>query len=655
MRHIIYRWVLIYIILWLYYTNATIIYAQSFPYDPIIRSPSKYNSKELKKGDNQYMTRQDFESQYKIVPNPSDSLLQPFLYKQNSWPWRVGVFSGFNYAYCGTWENTFGPNKRDKTLYNGTGFNVTGSIDYFLTPAKRRLRFAVGTAFGYQNYITRDVYEDYLHSLAAARTPGVSRDQVTIDQRASEDTYLTAGMVMTFTLTRGHRNPYATTFIEVTARGGLFHTQAATITAFIPSQNTTVPTASMVTGGALIRTVNPSSNLYHPGALGSLALFFPLRNNWNVGIQAQGFISQLNYLIVNGQEEQLYEFKRKHGGFSVGIAIRRSFPHRRLIPIKNDTDTSNTNFSRDVITNNIPPDPIIVSSSLTKNKRRRENMGKSSFMMRQGYDTTHIQTIPNDPNLQPFLYRQNPKSWPWRVGIFGGVNLANCGTWESLSSSSTGNYAQHNGVGINLTGNVDYYLTPDTRQLRFGIGTAFGYQNSNTREGYRNYLYDLAAARTPRVSRDQVTILQGASINTYLTAGLLGTYTFHRKAIAVELGIRGGLFRTEAATISAFIPSQGTVFPMGPLVEGGVLIQRVSPDSKLYHGGGTMSLGVFFPFSKNWQLGVQAQGLSTKLNYLIINGIDDQTTSYKKSYNSFSFGIALRRLLPRRYLVPVAK
>ncbi|GAB4022898.1 hypothetical protein [Spirosoma koreense] len=263
-----------------------------------------------------------------------DTTFQTFILVRRLSPWRVGLFAGPNFAYCGTWENTFGPNKRDKTLYNGAGFNITANIDYFLTPATRRLRFAVGTAFGYQNYITRKIYRDYLYGLAAALTPPVTSDQVTIRQRASEDMFLTVGPALTFTLARSRKNPDATTFIEAAARGGLFRTEAATIAAFIPSQGTLPPgtVPSLVEGGRLLRSVNPSSNLYHLGAIGSLGVFFPLSNNWNIGVQGQGFITQLNYLIVNGIDNQMYEFKRKHGGFSAGIAVRKGFVQKKLIP-----------------------------------------------------------------------------------------------------------------------------------------------------------------------------------------------------------------------------------------------------------------------------------------------------------------------------------
>ncbi|MFD2937009.1 hypothetical protein [Spirosoma flavum] len=278
------------------------------------------------------LSRTDFKAQASDVAelDDCDTTFQTFILVRRLSPWRVGLFAGPNFAYCGTWENTFGPNKRDKTLYNGAGFNITANIDYFLTPATRRLRFGIGASFGYQNYLTRSIYSDYLYGLATAR--GFTRDQVTIRQRASEDMFLTVGPVLTFTLARSRRNPDATTFIELGARGGLFRTEAATIAAFTPSTLSLPAVPSFVQGGGLLRSVNPSSNLYHLGALGSAAIFFPLRNNWNIGVQGQGFITQINYLIVNGVDDQLYEFKRKHGGFTVGLAVRKGFVQKKLIP-----------------------------------------------------------------------------------------------------------------------------------------------------------------------------------------------------------------------------------------------------------------------------------------------------------------------------------
>lgn len=284
------------------------------------------------------LRRDDFKSYANDVAelDDCDTTFQTFVLVRRQSPWRIGLFAGPNFAYCGTWENTFGSTKRDNSLYNGAGFNITGNVDYFLTPATRRLRFGIGTAFGYQNYITRSSYRDYLYGLA--QSVGFSQGQVTINQRSSEDMYITVGPVLTFTIARSRKNPDATTFIEAGARGGLFRTEAATITAFTPSTLNLQGLPSFVEGGGLIRSVNPSTRLYHLGALGSLAVFFPIGNNWNLGVQGQGFITKLNYLIVNGVDGnpqargQLYEFKRTHGGFSAGLAVRKSFVQKKLIP-----------------------------------------------------------------------------------------------------------------------------------------------------------------------------------------------------------------------------------------------------------------------------------------------------------------------------------
>jgi hypothetical protein len=269
------------------------------------------------------LRRDEFKAQASDVAelDDCDTTFQTFILVRRLSPWRVGLFAGPNFAYCGTWENTFGPVRRDNSLYNGAGFNITANIDYYFTPATRRLRFGVGTAFGYQNYITRGAYRDYLYGLGQAAPINASPGQVTIRQRASEDMFLTVGPVLAFTVARSRRNPDATTFIELGLRGGLFRTEAATISASVPSQS-----------DRLIRTVNPSSKLYHPGGILSLGVFFPVGNNWNIGVQAQGFYTRLNYLIVNGVQDQLYEFSRKHGGFSAGVAVRKGFIQKKLIP-----------------------------------------------------------------------------------------------------------------------------------------------------------------------------------------------------------------------------------------------------------------------------------------------------------------------------------
>ncbi|RIV25357.1 hypothetical protein DYU11_08625 [Fibrisoma montanum] len=267
------------------------------------------------------LNRQDFKSVASDVAelDDCDTTFQTFILVRRQSPWRVGLFAGPNFAYCGTWENTFGPNRRDNSLYNGAGINVTANVDYFLTRPERRLRFGVGGVLGYQNYVTRRVYRDFLFSLANAR--GISSDQVLFKQRASDDFYIALGPVVTFNFSRNRTGLRTGTFLELGLRGGLFRTEAATITASVPSQ-----------ADLLIRSVNPSTKILRPGGILSLGVFFPLRNNWHIGVQAQGFYTRLNYLIVNGIDDQLLEFSRKHGGFSAGIGVRKGFIERKLIP-----------------------------------------------------------------------------------------------------------------------------------------------------------------------------------------------------------------------------------------------------------------------------------------------------------------------------------
>ncbi len=255
--------------------------------------------------------------------NNCDTTLQTFVYVRRPSPWRAGLFLGPNFAYCGTWEGTFGSLPRDNTLYNGTGFNITGNIDYFFSRPERRFRLGVGTAFGFQNYFTRGGYKDYVLTLADQQ--GIPRSSVEYRQRASEDMYITVGPVATVDLFRSRKYPSRVTYLEFAARGGLFRTEAATIIGFVPDQS-----------NRLIRQVDPSTNIWHPGILGSLAILFPIANNWQLGVQGQGFYTRVNYLITNGQQANqistLYEYSRKHGGFSVGVALRKTFTEKRLIP-----------------------------------------------------------------------------------------------------------------------------------------------------------------------------------------------------------------------------------------------------------------------------------------------------------------------------------
>ena len=271
--------------------------------------------------------RNDFKAQAADVAelDDCDTTFQTFLLVRRPSPWRLGFYLGPNFAYCGTWEGTFGNNPRDKTLYNGTGINFTANIDYYLTRATRRLRFGVGAAVGYQNSFTRSAYKDELYNIGAQI--GIPQSAIEVKARPSEDMFLLVGPVVSFDFLRSRRNPERTSFIEAGIRGGIFRSEAATITGTVPSQ-----------GYRLIRAVSPGTVIIHPGALFSLGVFFPISNYWHLGLQAQGYITRLNYIIGNGATvngatiNTLVPFERKNGGFNVGIGVRRDFRQKKLIP-----------------------------------------------------------------------------------------------------------------------------------------------------------------------------------------------------------------------------------------------------------------------------------------------------------------------------------
>lgn len=277
--------------------------------------------------------RSDFKARNSNIAEIADcdTTIQTFILIRRPSPWRIGGFVGPNVAYCGTFPNTFGPNPRDNSTYNGIGLNLMGNVDYFLSKPTSRLRFALGTAFGYQNYWMRPGYRDNFYDRGVAL--GYQRNQIQIRQRSGDDFYVTVGPMLSWIFARSKRNPTCTTFLELALRGGLFRTESALIAAYAPS-------AANPGRNELVRMVTPTDRILKPGVLASLGVFFPLRNNWHLGVQANGFYTKVDYFIVDGvsptnpttERNILWEFSRKHGGFSAGLAVRKGFVERKLIP-----------------------------------------------------------------------------------------------------------------------------------------------------------------------------------------------------------------------------------------------------------------------------------------------------------------------------------
>ncbi|WP_266366850.1 autotransporter outer membrane beta-barrel domain-containing protein [Tellurirhabdus rosea] len=245
-----------------------------------------------------------------------DTTLQTFILKRGMSPWRLAFNAGPNFAYCGSWEGTFGPNQRDNTLYNGAGIHLSTGLDYFF-PQKNRLRFGLGGTFGYQNFFTRNSYKDFLVDMG--RQMGIPESQIKLKNRPSEDFYLTLGPVLTYDLKRAS-GPVCVPYLEAALRGGVYRTDAALVGAYADGTD------------RLIRLVSPGSRHYRPGVNFSLGAFFPLRNNWHWGVQAQGWLTRQNYFIINGQQDVLMDYDRQHGGFNAALAVRKSFTEKKLVP-----------------------------------------------------------------------------------------------------------------------------------------------------------------------------------------------------------------------------------------------------------------------------------------------------------------------------------
>lgn len=227
-------------------------------------------------------------------------------------PWRIGGFIGPSAAYCGSWEGTFNSDKfRDKSLFNGIGFHAALNADYFFKNSEpKRVKFGLGAMAGYQTFFMRNDVDDFIDKVVAAS----GSSQAIVKKGSSEDQYIAVGPVLNWAFTNKPRSPY----LEASVRGGLFRTTPAAI--FVYDRTT----------GENIYSVTSSDKRYHAGVLATLGVFMPSKNGlWAWGIEATGFRTKLDYIFPGAT---VYQFDRKHGGFSAGLAMRRSF--RRDVPVK---------------------------------------------------------------------------------------------------------------------------------------------------------------------------------------------------------------------------------------------------------------------------------------------------------------------------------
>ncbi len=228
-------------------------------------------------------------------------------------PWRVGGFIGPAVAFCGSWEGTFNSDKyRDKSLFNGIGFNAALNADYFFKTKKKdsRVKLGLGAMAGLQNFFFSKDINDFTDRIVS--DAGVS--DAVIRKGSSEDHYFAVGPVLNLNFSKKPRSP----FLEASVRGGLFRSTPASI--FIYDRQT----------GNNIYSVTSSDKKYNPGLLATLGFFVPSKNGlWAWGVEAMGFRTKLDYIFPGAT---IYPFDRKHGGFSAGLAMRRNFA--RDVPVK---------------------------------------------------------------------------------------------------------------------------------------------------------------------------------------------------------------------------------------------------------------------------------------------------------------------------------
>ncbi|WP_420152729.1 hypothetical protein [Siphonobacter sp.] len=227
-------------------------------------------------------------------------------------PWRLAIPFGPGIAYCGTWNGTFNDH-RDRSLFNGFGLNVSVGADYFFRP-ENRFKFGLGVEGGWQTFFVRGAYKNYLYAQADAQD--VARGNVDLRKRASEDMFLLVGPVISYDLTKKPQS----SFLEAAVKAGIFRTQSAMIGA-INTQN-----------NQLISMVSPTDKLLHPGVKGHIGAFFPFGNNWYGGAQISGFYTQVNY-FTQDNAAHIWEFKRKHGGWALQLALRKSFNRTTLVQV----------------------------------------------------------------------------------------------------------------------------------------------------------------------------------------------------------------------------------------------------------------------------------------------------------------------------------
>ncbi|MFD1816043.1 hypothetical protein SAMN04515674_112175 [Pseudarcicella hirudinis] len=170
----------------------------------------------------------------------------------------------------------------------------------------------------------------------------------------------------------------------------------------------------------------------------------------------------------------------------------------------------------------------------------------------------------------------------------------------------------------------------------FGLGLTGGYQYFNVKDEYQNYpklLATLNGLDPNALKFSKVSPYQ----DFYLLAGPAIAVPLGKK-FSLDFDLKAGFFNSKAASFGATALWNG--FDR--------TISRVSPSANTWHAGGLLNIDLLYSLSKNWAIGLNVQGFSTKTDYItegrevttpLIN--EARAVEFTRTNGGCNFGLAI--------------
>jgi hypothetical protein len=193
-------------------------------------------------------------------------------------------------------------------------------------------------------------------------------------------------------------------------------------------------------------------------------------------------------------------------------------------------------------------------------------------------------------------------------------------------------------------------LSADHYWGKIGLGLMGGYQNFGVREDeYKDatlaYVDNLArTAPALGVNRNTTAFTKTNNFEDfYLLLGPVVSLPIAKK-LALDLGLRGGIFNSSAVSLGAITTAPSTG---GTLFDTRQVINRVSPGAKRMNLGAQFGIDLLYSIAQNWGVGLTANGFITHNNYLTSSLINDQgrvtfrETPVERQHGGWNAGLAL--------------